>query len=437
MGIAVVGLNHETAPVEVRERFVFPRDVAEETLVALTSGGAVREAVLLSTCNRTELYAHVGDDEADTASRMAPLRAVLAARAGMSSEEVERYLYRRTGRDAVRHVFRVASSLDSMVVGEAQIQGQVRESYESARSLRSADVVGPVLSRLFEHALSVGGRVRSETTLGTGAASIPSAAVELARKIFGPLRGHRALILGAGDMSELAMQCLAGDEVENVVVANRTVERAAEVAARVGGRSAGYDELAGLLEETDIVVSATSAPHYMVTRSMVDAAVARRGGEPLLIVDLALPRDVEPSVGELGDVFLYDIDDLRQIVEENRERRAGELPEAEAIVESAVEDYWGWYASLDVVPLLRAMRARAEATRALELEKALSKLSHLDPEDRAVVEALAVQLTNKLLHNPTVRLKEGVGNGHPVIAEAARYLFDLKQTRDESTGEGT
>ncbi|HSH46822.1 MAG TPA: glutamyl-tRNA reductase [Longimicrobiales bacterium] len=430
MGIAVLGLNHETAPVEVRERFVFPRDVAEETLVALTSGGAVREAVLLSTCNRTELYAHVNDDRSEDA--LAALRAVLAARAGMTPSEAERYFYRREEQEAVRHVFRVTSSLDSMVVGEAQIQGQVRQAYEGARTLRSARVVGPVLSRLFEHALSVGGRVRAETTLGQGAASIPSAAVELARKIFGPLRGHRALILGAGEMSELAMQCLAGDHVENVVVANRTVERAEEVARRVGGSAAGYDRLDELLEAADIVVSATAAPHYMVTRSLVDRAVSRRDGEPLLVVDLALPRDVEPAVGELSDVFLYDIDDLRQIVEENRERRVSEVPEAEGIVDGAVQDFWEWYGSLDVVPLIRAMRARAEATRAMELEKALRKLSHLGEADRAVVEALAVQLTNKLLHEPTVRLKEGAGNGHPVIAEAARYLFDLSGGQDDS-----
>ncbi|HUG42004.1 MAG TPA: glutamyl-tRNA reductase [Longimicrobiales bacterium] len=425
MSIAVVGLNHETAPVEVRERFVFSEGEAREALAELTSAGVVREAVLLSTCNRTELYGAAGDDRTEAAQDAA--RALLAERAGMAPAEAERYLYRRSAQDAVRHLFRVTSSLDSMVVGEAQIQGQVREAYETALALRERGVVGPVLSRLFESALSVGGRVRSETRLGTGAASVPSAAVELARKIFGSLKGHRALILGAGQMSELALECLAGDAVENVVVANRTTRRAEALAAKVGGRSAGYEDLPRLLREADIVMSATAAPHYMLTRAMLDEVFPRGRQDPLLVVDLALPRDVEPAAGEVSGVFLYDIDDLRQIVEDNRARRENQVPDAEAIVDAAVEDFWRWYASLDVVPVLRAMRDRAERLRAAELEKALRKLAHLSPEDRAVVEALAIQLTNKLLHDPTVRLKEGVGNGRPVIADTARYLFDLTE----------
>lgn len=433
MGIAVVGLNHDTAPVEVRERFVFTPAEAREALVGLTSGGVVGEAVLLSTCNRTELYVHIPDSgDGPPGAGLSAARAVLAARAGMDMAEAERYLYRQGGRDAARHLFRVTSSLGSMVLGEAQIQGQVREAFATASSVSVARVVGPVLTRLFESALSVGGRVRTETGLGTGAASVPSAAVALARKIFGALRGHRALIIGAGDMSYLALECLAAEGVENIVVTNRTAERAAAIVERVGGRSAGYDELGQLLPETDIVISATSAPHPVLTRAMVDRAFPRGRGEPLLVVDLALPRDVEPAVGELTGVFLYDIDDLRQIVDDNRARREAEVPAAEAIVEAGVEEFWRWYASLDVVPLIRAMRARAERTRAAELEKALRKLSHLSPEDRAVVEALAVQLTNKLLHDPTVRLKEGVGNGRPVIAEAARYLFDLSTGTEEN-----
>ena len=431
MAITVVGLNHETAPVEVRERFVFPPAGAREALAELTGGGALREAVLLSTCNRTELYGYLGENnvpgEAATRSRE-----VLARQAGMAPEEAEGYLYRRSGREAVRHLFRVASSLDSMVVGEAQIQGQVREAYVTAHAMRDRKVVGPVLGRLFETALSVGGRVRAETKLGTGAASVPSAAVELARKIFGSLRGRRALILGAGQMSELALECLAGEGIGDVVVVNRTVRRAEALAGKVGGRGTGFEALAALLREADIVMTATSSPHYMVTRAAVDEAFPRGRAEPLLIVDLALPRDVEPSVGEAKEIFLYDIDDLRQIVEDNRQRRENQVPDAEAIVDGAVGEFWSWYASLDVVPVLRAMRARADRLRAAEVEKALRKLGHLTPEDRAIVEALALQLTNKLLHDPTVRLKEGAGNGHPVIAETARYLFDL----DEESGGG-
>ena len=459
MGIEMVGLNHETAPVEVRERFVFSESEAREALAGLTSTGALREAVLLSTCNRTELYGYAGEGggaggaggaraaagagEAGQSGGaggaeggIARARSVLAARAGMSTAEADAYLYRRTGPDAVRHLYRVTSSLDSMVLGEAQIQGQVREAYEAARSLRSTRVVGPVLSRLFESALSVGGRVRTETRLGTGAASVPSAAVELARKIFGNLRGHRALILGAGQMSELALECLAGDGVDNVVVANRTALRAEALAGKVGGRSAGYEDLPRLLREADIVISATAAPHYMLTRRIMDEAFPRGREDPLLVVDLALPRDVEPVVGDVRGVFLYGIDDLRQIVEANRARRENQVPDAEAIIDGAVGEYWLWYASLDAVPVLRAMRARAERLRTGEVEKAMRRLGHLSEEDRAIVEALSVQLMNKLLHEPTVRLKEGAGNGHPVIAEAARYLFDLSGGEDDLETEG-
>lgn len=424
MAITVLGINHETAPVEVRERFVFTPTEARAALAALTGQGAFREAVLLSTCNRTELYGYAtGERPAADAADAA--RALLAGQAGMAAEEAEGYLYRRSGADAVRHLFRVATSLDSMVVGEAQIQGQVRDAYVTAHALRAERVVGPVLGRLFETALSVGGRVRSETKLGAGAASVPSAAVELARKIFGRLAGRRALILGAGQMSELALECLAGDGVDDVVVANRTPGPGAALAAKVGGRTAGYDELPALLRDADIVMSATAAPHYMLTRAHVDAAFPRGRAEPLLIVDLALPRDVDPAVGELKEIFLYDMDDLRQIVDDNRHQRESEVPAAETIVEAAVGEFWGWYASLDVVPVLRAMRERADRLRAAEVDKALRKLAHLPEEDRAVVEALAQQLTNKLLHEPTVRLKEGAGNGHPVIAETARFLFDL------------
>ncbi|MBW3552878.1 MAG: glutamyl-tRNA reductase [Gemmatimonadetes bacterium] len=434
MAIWVVGLSYRTAPVEVRERFVFSDDAARRALGALTSGGPLREAVLLSTCNRTELYGYPADGSGAGGEDRA--REMLAARAEMTLEEADRYLYRRGGADAVRHLYRVTSSLDSMVVGEAQIQGQVRTAYEVALSAgRDRRVVGPVLGRLFESALSVGGRVRSETRLGTGAASVPSAAVELARKIFGPLKGRRALILGAGQTSELALECLAGDGVDRIVVANRTARRAEALAGKVGGRSAGYAELPALLRETDIVMSATTAPHYMLTRATLEEAFPRGRDEPLLIVDLALPRDVEPAVGGGRGVFLYDMDDLRQIVDQNRSRRENEVPDAEAIIEEAAAEFWRWYASLDVVPVLRAMRERADRMRAVEVEKALRKLEHLSDADRAVVEALAVQLTNKLLHEPTVRLKEGAGNGQPVMAETARYLFDLADTDDETTGE--
>src|SRR5690606_20052328 len=291
-----------------------------------------------------------------------------------------------------------------MILGEAQSQGQVRTPYEAAAAQGTEPrVVGPVLSRLFQTALSVGGRVRSETTLGAGAASVPAAAVELARKIFGPLDGRRALVLGAGEMSALALESLAGEGVASVIVANRTEARARELAGRFGGVAARFDSVGEALADVDIVVSATAAPHAVLTRELVDRALPGGAPHPLLIVDIAIPRDVDPEVGEIGNVFLYDIDDLRQIVDDTLERRRAEIPVAERIVLEGVDEFWGWYTSRDVVPLIRELRDRAEEVRRTEVEKALRRLKHLAPDDREAVERLTRLILNKVLHQPTVR----------------------------------
>jgi glutamyl-tRNA reductase len=420
MSLAVVGLSHHTAPVDVRERLVFSPTQAEKALVHITASDAVGEAVILSTCNRTELYyAEPGAEDAPPRERAAAVEGsrasaveILAERAGTTPDGLGQYLYHHRGREVAQHLFRVVSSLDSMILGEAQIQGQVKSAYELAASLQSP-VTGPVLSRLFQTALNVGGRVRNETALGMGAASVPAAAVELGRKIFGSLKGRHALVLGAGEMSELALEALKGEGVEGVVVANRSMTRA-------------HDQVAALVPETDIIATATSAPHAVLTRQLMGQALKAGRAHPLLILDIALPRDVEPAVGELDNVFLYDIDDLTQIVDRNLEKRKTELPRAERIVQTAVEDYWAWYTSLEVVPLIRALRGQAESYRRVEVEKALRKLEHLAPEDREAVEVLTKQILNKVLHKPTVRLREAASNGRgPTLVEAARYLFQI------------
>lgn len=471
MSLAVVGLSHHTAPVEVRERFVFAPRQAGPALIRLTADGAVAGAVLLSTCNRTEVYLATGtgaeagsgsgpasasrsgersgsgvekpdaDGDADVeggaglAAARAAAASMLAEHAGVERDDVERHLYMERGRDAARHLFRVVSSLDSMVVGEAQIQGQVKDAYEAAAALRE-DVVGPVLARLFQSALSVGGRVRSETSLGIGAASIPSAAVELARKIFGPLGSRRALVLGAGEMSALALECFAAEDVDGVVVANRTAERAETLASRVGGRAVGFEQLGARLAETEILIAATAAPRPVLTRELIDRALPRGPRQPLLIVDIALPRDVEPSVGEIERIFLYDIDDLQQIVDGNLERRRGEVPRAERIISDAVADFWDWYRARDVAPVIRKMRGRAESLRRTEVEKALRRLDHLEPDDREAVELLTRQLLNKVLHDPTVRLRKAASNGRGgSVVDAARYLFALDEDEAQEAGD--
>jgi glutamyl-tRNA reductase len=369
--------------------------------------------VLLSTCNRTEFYIVEGDRDA------APVVwQTLSARLG---EDASAYGYVRRDRDAITHLFRVASGLDSMVLGEAQIHGQVRDAWAACRAECST-----VLNRLFQTALLVAGRVRSETSIGRGAASVSSAALQLARQIFGSLAGRRAMVLGAGEMAELALECLVNEGVRAAIVANRTYERAQELAARHGALAMHYDECWASLHEVDVLLCSTAAPRPVVTLERVRPAVIGRRDRPLCILDIAVPRDVEPSVGTLDTVFLYDLDDLRAVVTTNIERRREELPTAEELIASEVERYWEWFAGLAAVPVLTSFRGEMERLREREVATALRRLDHLTPADRAVVEQLSRSLMNKFLHGPTVRLREAATNGRGLgIVDAVRYLFGL------------
>jgi glutamyl-tRNA reductase len=352
---------------------------------------------------------------------------VLASHSGLGEAEAGAYLYTRTGPDAVEHLFRVVTSLDSMILGEAQIQGQVKEAYGRAVEVNGGLLrVGPVLSRLFESALRVGGRVRTETRLGSGAASIPSAAIELARGALGDLSGLSAVVLGAGEMSSLTLQCLQAAGVTNVVVASRTEDRANAVAGGGGARAARWDELSALLERVDIVAAATSAPHPVLGRGEVERALPARDGRTLVILDIALPRDVEPAVASLPGVSLYDLDDLSQVVAGTFERRLSEVAIAEHIIEDAVAEYMSWYRARRAVPLIREMRARAEEVRQRELRRARSALRNLDADQLAAVDTLTKQMLAKLLHAPTLRLKEAAEEeeGERML-HTTRFLFGL------------
>ena len=425
MGLAIVGVSHRTAPLEVRERFVLDAEASADALRRLAATGC-SEAVLVSTCNRTELYLRVPDAQ--------PAAPTLGARflsdhAGMHEQEAERYLYTLHDEAAVEHLFRVVSSLDSMILGEAQIQGQVKTAYERAAEANVGFTVGPVLARMFESALKVGGRVRSETRLGTGAASIPSAAIELARKIFGALKGRRALVLGAGEMSELTMECLRGEGVRDLLVSNRTEARAREVASRLGAEAVSFARLPQVISEVDILVSATAAPHPVITRELIDQAHIGGRKRPLLVLDIALPRDVEPAVATAPNVFLYDIDDLSQVVEGNLERRRSEVALAENIIADGVREFWNWYRGRNVVPTIRELRGWAEQLREVETRRALHGLRHLSEKDRLAIETLTRQLLNKMLHAPTTRLRESAAEGRDAqVLEVARYLFALDDT---------
>jgi glutamyl-tRNA reductase len=417
MGIKVLGVNHRTAPLDVRERFAHGAHEVPAALARVIAAGAAG-GVLLSTCNRTEFYL-VADDEPVVETVWALLSERLpSAPAGGANE----YGYIARDREAVRHLYRVSSGLDSMILGESQIQGQVREAWEASRAQ-----AGPVLHRLFQTALHVGSRVRTETALGMGTASAASAAVAVAGKIFGDLGGRSALILGAGDMAELSATCLTTEGVQVTLVANRTQERARAIAERLGARALSLEEAWPHFATTDIALCSTAAPHAVVTWERVGDVIAGRRGRPLCILDLAVPRDVDPAIAQIENVFLYDVDDLQTVAAQATARRRDEIPAAERIVEEETDVFWAWYGGLGVVPAIKEFRSRMDDLRAAELERALRQLGHLTPEDRARVEQFSQALLNKFLHQPTVALKRAAeeGRGYGLL-EALRRLFGFE-----------
>ena len=415
MALIVVGLSHDTAPIEVREKLALRPHESLNELARLREAALIREGVVLSTCNRTEFYA-VGNDT----DLLSEITATLTRRLG---SDASAFVYVRHDKQAVAHLFSVAAGLDSMILGEAQIHGQVRTAWEDSR-----EHSGAVLNRLFQTSLLVAGRVRSETNVGRGAASVTSAAVQLSKQIFGSLSGRRAMILGAGDMAELALECLADEGVRASVVANRTRDRAEHLAERYGATASTLDECWAALAEVDLLICSTASPRPIVLPAHVRPALAARRDRPLCVLDIALPRDVDPTVRELENVFLYDLDDLQAVVSASLERRRGELPNAERLIGDETERFWEWLSSLAVVPVLTRFRSEMELLRARETEHALRKLSTLTAEQQAAVEQLTRSLMNKFLHEPTVRMRAAASNGRGLgIIDAVRYLFGLDE----------
>jgi glutamyl-tRNA reductase len=409
--LVLVGTSHHRAPVELRERVAVPRDRGAELARALA--GAEGEAVCLSTCNRTELYM-AGADAEERAE------AALVELSGLEDSELAPALYRLRDEAAALHLFRVAAGLDSLVPGEGEILGQVRAAYESGAT-------GPVLDRVFRQALYAGKKVRSQTAIGESPASVSSAAAALAQQVFGDLARRRILLVGAGKVSDLAARNLLSRGAEIAWVANRTPDSATELARRFGGEALPIDRIGPELARADVVVSSTSAPDYVLRRADVEAAVSGRKGRPLLFVDLAVPRDVDPEIGALPDCYLYDIDDLEAVVSETLAGRRQEGERAEAIVAEEAERFREWRASLDVVPAIASLRAHAEEIRATELAKAEGRLGRLSEGERRAVDSLTSQIVNKLLHLPTVRMKEAAAAADGVVyAEAVRHLFGLE-----------
>ena len=423
--LVLVGLNHRTAPVEVRERVAFSNGQLEPALRRLIARDGVQEAAILSTCNRVEVIACGSDGPTIEAS----LPEFLAVEHGLVPGALRDHLYVHVGRAAVRHLFRVASSLDSMVVGEPQILGQLKEQYAVAAD---AGASGRVLHRCFHRSFSVAKRVRRETAVAEKAVSVGSAAVELARGIFDALADKTALLLGAGAMGEVTARQLLSQGVGTLFVANRTFDRAVEVAREISGVPVPWERVARTLPLADLVVVAAGGETFLVGTEAVEEAMRERRRRPMFVIDLAVPRAVDPAVNALDGVYLYDVDDLEGVVADNRDARAAEAVKAEAIVDREVEAFWRWYSSLDVVPTIVALREQLESMRRHEVARALSALGDADPRQRDVVERLSQSLVNKMLHGPLSALRRHRGGTDETFyVEAARRLFRLDRDPDD------
>jgi glutamyl-tRNA reductase len=398
MHLLLLGVSHKTAPVDLRERLDFSSRDLGGAVEALATRPSAAESVVLSTCNRSEIYIA----SSDPGRARDELTAFLSDYHGLPASAFEPHLFVHDNEAAVRHLFRVAAGLDSLVVGEPQILGQVKDAFQTAADHRCT---GPVLSKLFHWSFVVGKRVRTETGLGEGAVSFGFAAVALARKIFGRLDGRRALVVGTGEISTLTAQHLRTIGVGEIVVTSRTPASAEMLAATVDGRTTAWEALPESLGQVDIVVSATGSPQPIITRAQVEAVVGRRRPDPLFILDLAVPRDVDPSVGDLEQVFLYNVDDLQVIVQENLSRRSAEVARAEAIVSEEMARFAAWQRSRSAVPTVVALRERFDQIRRAELQRLEGKLTGLTPEARARVDEITRLIVEKLLLEPTEQLK--------------------------------
>ena len=411
--ILLTGLNHKTAPLEIRESVSFSKEQLPDALPALAE--EVGEGVILSTCNRTEVYT-IGDEPAEAAGG---IRRFVADYHGLSPNVVDAHLYDRTDVDAVRHLFRVTSGLDSMILGESEILGQVREALTAAAGSQS--LRAPV-SRLFHRAIRTGRRVREETEVGRNALSISSAAVHLAQRVLGDLSGLTVLLIGAGEAGQLVAKALRTTGAGDLMMANRTPERAEELARDMGGTAIPYDGFGPSMENADIVIAATEAPEYVLSRDSIVSVASERNGRGLFLFDLAVPRNVEPEAASIDGVSLFNVDDLSAIAEENLEGRKEAANDAETIVEEEVAHFMSWWESLEAMPIIRALREQAETIRKGELDRALHDMPDLSDRDAEALEAMTRSIINRLLHNPTVSLKQRTDEAH---LRAARDLFKL------------
>lgn len=418
--IVLLGLNHKTASVDVRECIAFTADETDRALTLLRQNPAIGESILFSTCNRIELLMAV--DDCDAAIPIA--KQFIAEFKKIPLSRFETSLYQHVGDEAVRHTFQVAASLDSMVLGEPQILGQMKEAYRKATVEKTS---GVILNKLLHRTFFIAKRVRTETGIGDHAVSISYAAIELGKKIFGDLAGKRAMLIGAGEMAELAVEHLMRNRVERITVANRTFARGVELANRFSGKAIKFEEIIGCINDVDIVISSTGASDYVLRKNQIKEAMRNRRNRSLFFIDIAVPRDIDPEINRIGNAYVYDIDDLKGLVDENIEDRHREALKARRMVDEAVISFRKWVDTLEVVPTIVALRGKVEAMARQELDKTLGSLSHLSGSDKRAIERMTAALVNKILHDPTDFLKkDGCRGGKSLSLDLTRKLFNLE-----------
>ena len=419
VNLILVGVNHKTTPVEIREKLAFTKGKIEESVDHLFNFPDIIEHTILSTCNRVEIYARANCQD----SAIKSIKQFICEFHGLSLLELEDHFYSYRNKEAVEHLFRVSSSLDSMILGEAQILGQVKEAYSLARDLRST---GLVLNQLFEKAFSIAKKVREETGIAERSVSISSAAVELAQKIFDDLENHTVMLVGTGEMAELAAKHLISYGVKTVYVTSRTYERAANLARTLNGSALDFEAFKNELHRADIVITSTSAPNFIIKKEIVEKAIHERKNKPIFFIDIAVPRDIEPDVNDLENVYLYDIDDLHVVVSANIKEREKEAENAMNFISQEVTKFNNWVGALDAVPTIVEIRKKAENIRKQEIEKTLKKISHLSENDKQLLRQMSSSMVNKILHKPTIKLKQKTQSedGH-VYLKAIRHLFHL------------
>jgi glutamyl-tRNA reductase len=399
MELLVIGLNHNTAPIAIRECLAFPEDKLEDALSKVHTLSSVKENMIVSTCNRVEVYSATRETE----KAIYDLKGFLSQYHGIPLKEFEESLYTYVGEEAVRHIFRVASSLDSMVLGEPQILGQIKNAYDISQQTKTS---GLILHRLLHRAFHVAKRVRTETKIAISAVSVSSVAVELAERIFGTLEKKTVLLIGAGEMCELAARHLVSAGIEKILITNRTYERAVALAQGFRGEAIPFEEMGQGLKKADIVISATNSPQYLIGHDQIIKMMKDRKQKPIFFIDISDPRDIEPKVGDIENVYLYNIDDLQKVAKGNIKDREKEAQKAEAIVQDEVVKFVNWYRSLEVTPTIVALRNKFEEIRKRELEKILSLHPNLSEKERQSLEALTSAIINKILHTPTTLLKQ-------------------------------